>query len=265
MIDSWGCELEFGDVNRNLTLPKELGSWNYFETDIVNQREPYWGIAADPKGIDPPFGGEINTIPTETWQEQVEIIERLNQFFITNGCEPTVSCVSNTHIHAKVAHKHLDKLIKYTKRNQKFFVDFVYDKPLVPKTSVSYLHYDSGRLIEEQKFELMQQYGNCFELFGAGNINEGVLTNRYAINLQSLVYNGTIEFRCFRATLDKEQLANCFRICELFVLCAIKNGPDLKDISAIRSLQFPKLNYDDDLFKSWQKTRKPKTIERKRS
>jgi len=258
MINSWGCELEFGDVARSLVIPKELGSWNYFETDIVNQLEPYWGIAADPAGIDPAYGGEINTRPTETWLEQIKIIENLKKFFEENDCCPTISCVSNTHIHVKVDIKFLPKIINYTRHNQKFFVDLVYDKPLIPTTSVSYLHYDSGRLIEEQKFELLDQYGCSFDILKAGNTNENILTNRYAINFQSLIYNGTIEFRCFRATLDMEELANCFRICELFLTCALNNGPNLEFISVIKHLAFPKLNYDHRLYTSWESTKKPR-------
>jgi hypothetical protein len=262
MINSWGCELEFGDVDRNLTLPKELGSWNYFETDIVNQREPFWGIASDPNGIDPPFGGEINTRPTKTWKEQLVIIEKLIQFFIDNKCEPTVSCVSNTHVHANIGQNFrpmMDRLLDYTEKNQKFFVDLVYDKQFhvemeETQTALEYLNYDSGRLIEEQKFELLRKHKKFFDVFKIGkNSND-----RYAINFQSLKYNQTVEFRCFRATLDMKELANCFKICELFLTCALNNGPNLESISAIKHLAFPKLNYDHSLYTSWETTKKPR-------
>ena len=37
-ILSWGTELELGDVGKNIDIPHYLGSWEYFESDIVNQR-----------------------------------------------------------------------------------------------------------------------------------------------------------------------------------------------------------------------------------
>ena len=113
-------------------------------------------------------------------------------------------------------------------------------------------------MIEPQKFEILKQYGSNFDVLKAGNMVDGVFRNRYAINLQSLIYNETIEFRCFRATLDKEELTNCFKICELFLTCAFRDGPNLEMLQPIKKLKFPKLNYDHELFQSWEKTKKPR-------
>ncbi len=33
---TWGYEIEFGDINRNVDIPEHLGKWEYAETDIVN-------------------------------------------------------------------------------------------------------------------------------------------------------------------------------------------------------------------------------------
>jgi hypothetical protein len=33
---TFGYEIEFGDVNRRLTIPPDLGKWETAETDIVN-------------------------------------------------------------------------------------------------------------------------------------------------------------------------------------------------------------------------------------
>src|SRR5262245_49704664 len=100
---TWGCELELGDVRKDLVVPPNLGSWEYAETDIVNQRPPYRFVAADPLGKDPPVGGEINLTPTKVAQAQVEKIVRLLTFFRQAGQEPTVSpCVMEFHIHVHV-------------------------------------------------------------------------------------------------------------------------------------------------------------------
>ena len=60
------------DIDRRLNIPENLGKWEYCETDIINLYEPYKLIACDPLGINPPFGGEINTVPTKSWQNQVD-------------------------------------------------------------------------------------------------------------------------------------------------------------------------------------------------
>lgn len=70
---TFGYEIEFGDVNRRLTIPPELGKWETAETDIVNLRPPYALVACDPLGLVPPMGGEINTVPTLNWQAPQEV------------------------------------------------------------------------------------------------------------------------------------------------------------------------------------------------
>ena len=48
MIDlsksSWGYEIEWGDIDRRIKIPENLGSWEYAETDIVNLKEPFKGL-----------------------------------------------------------------------------------------------------------------------------------------------------------------------------------------------------------------------------
>ena len=77
---TWGMEIEWGDVDRRLEIPAHLGSWEYAETDIINLKEPYKNVCCDPLGLEPPFGGEINTKPTKTWQEQVDRYFELEQY-----------------------------------------------------------------------------------------------------------------------------------------------------------------------------------------
>ena len=77
---TWGYEIEWGDVDRRLTPPENLGKWEFAETDIVNIHEPFKYIACDPLGTDPYMGGEINTKPTATWREQVDRVMQLHDF-----------------------------------------------------------------------------------------------------------------------------------------------------------------------------------------
>ena len=75
---TYGFEIEWGDIDRNMPIPPELGAWEYCETDIINLREPYRGLGSDPKGVNPPVGGEINMKPTRTMEEQVDNIMKIH-------------------------------------------------------------------------------------------------------------------------------------------------------------------------------------------
>src|SRR5210317_1164910 len=79
---TYGYEIEWGDIDRRLTPPEELGTWEFAETDVVNIHEPFQYVACDPLGKDPYMGGELNTKPTATWQEQVDRVMKLHDFFV---------------------------------------------------------------------------------------------------------------------------------------------------------------------------------------
>ena len=81
---TWGYEIEWGDIDRRLEIPEHLGSWEYSETDIVNLNPPYQYVACDPRGESPPFGGEINTKPTSTWQDQADRVMELHDLFVAH-------------------------------------------------------------------------------------------------------------------------------------------------------------------------------------
>ena len=99
---TWGYEIEWGDVDRRLTPPENLGKWEYAETDIVNIHEPFKYIACDPLGTEPYMGGEINTKPTSTWNQQVDRIMEIHKFFTDAGNMPSASCVNHGHLHVFV-------------------------------------------------------------------------------------------------------------------------------------------------------------------
>ena len=128
---TYGYEIEWGDVDRRISIPDELGSWEFAETDIVNIHEPYRLVACDPLGVEPPFGGEINTKPTRTWEEQVDRIMQLHQLFVDAGNQPSASCVNHGHLHVFVPGlkddiDSLKLLTAYIKVNQKDTIEACY-------------------------------------------------------------------------------------------------------------------------------------------
>ena len=69
---TYGAEFEFADIRRDVELPKGA-TWNTKDYSIVSST----GIANDPKGKLYNLGGEINTVPTDNIEEQVEILYRI--------------------------------------------------------------------------------------------------------------------------------------------------------------------------------------------
>ena len=159
---TWGYEIEWGDVDRRLEIPEHLGSWEYSETDIVNLNPPYQYVACDPRGESPPFGGEINTKPTSTWQEQADRVMELHDLFVAHGDTPTASVVNHGHLHVFVPGlkddiASLKKLIAYVAENQEDTVETCYGfydhlEMKSTKGAKMYLKYDGGRQKTESQW-----------------------------------------------------------------------------------------------------------------
>lgn len=269
---SYGVELEWGDVDRRLQIPESLGSWEYCETDIINVNEPFKYIACDPLGIEPHFGGEINTMPTHTIKEQIEIISNIKKFFETNGNRPTPSSVSHTHVHVCVPGlindiDALKKLTEYVYKNQEQTVamcgKFV-DSPEITKNKAKmYLKYDGGRLLPEYMknniINLATDLPSFIKMHCAGK--DGVSMGRpfrYGINMYSLKHLGTIEFRFFRSSTDLEEIKSCLEFCKLFLLNALNDGDDVKTILGNNTFKFPEFKFNEPEYQGWLKTKYPK-------
>lgn len=269
MINSWGFELEVGDVRKSLRIPQQFGKWEYAERDIVNSLPPYKGICADPLGFNPPVGGEINLVPTSTYTEQVLKIMQLLQFLRSSGETPTVPPTSHSHIHVHVEGlendiEKLKKLTRYIKENQKDFVETVYKyreiPGILPKAN-TYLKLDGGKLMPNWMCDNIVEKANNFNDFiriqccGKDGVSMG-RPIRYAINTYCLKHTKTIEFRCFRGTDNRELLTNCFYAVAMFMYCAL--GDQTKFIETKATLlEYPNMQYDKELFQGWIDTKKP--------
>jgi len=276
MIDlskcTWGYEIEWGDINRNIKIPEELGSWEYAETDIININEPYKYIACDPLGLEPKFGGEINTKPTKSWNQQITNIFKLHDIFLKEGNKPTAGCVNHGHLHVHIPGlkdniECLKKLIKYIKQYQKLIVDVCYqyyDYPNIKKhKGKMYLKYDGGRLMPDYMCDNIINLATDFDSFiklhcaGKDGISMG-RPFRYAINTYCLKHTNTIEFRCFRSTIKKEEIIDQFKFVEKFLECAFFTNQPIHEIFQANDYKFPKFYFDEKEFSGWIKTKYPK-------
>jgi hypothetical protein len=303
---TWGLELEFGDIPRDLLIPPELGSWEYFETDVVNQLGIYRSIACDPMGINPPVGGEINTVPTASIDDQIKLVRDLLLFFESNGYDPTTSCVSNTHVHVHVPGfhetfiKNSRKLLVFMLKHQTQMLSETYAFDADPRmrdtnTALEYLTQDSGRLIDINKvYQILRSATSPERFYDMYEIDKQDPSKRYAINLMPLRYESrTIEFRCFRSTKNLKQLQDIMRFCYAFLTEALNDtwskhlwtsiDPDSPenlelfklalefdkhrskvDLFSNRDYDFPRLDYDHELYLGWESTKYSPDFNRKK-
>lgn len=266
---SYGYEAEWGDVNRQLQIPTDLGSWEYSECDIVNERDPYKNIACDPLGVSPPFGGEINTVPTIGWQVQVDKIMQLKQFFIDNGCEPTAGSINHGHIHIHVPRLKEDpdalkRLVTYIRDNQDEAISRIYPyKQLKQHKEFGKIYQAFGgqRRMPEVKsnnlIDNMTDFNSFIHLFTHGAVNKDNICTpmRYAINLYSLRHINTVEFRHFRSSTNRRELESSFNYVELFMDAALNNGPSVKEILDSNVFIFPPMKFDVESIRGWMATK----------
>jgi hypothetical protein len=267
---TWGYEIEWGDVDRRLTPPEHLGKWEFAETDIVNIHEPFKYIACDPLGTDPYMGGEINTKPTATWQQQVDRVMELHQFFVDAGNQPSASCVNHGHLHVFVPGlkndiEALKRLIAYIKANQADTIEACYGfyengQMKNAKGAKMYLKYDGGREMPEYMCDniinLATDFEHFIKLHAAGK--DGVSMGRpfrYAINTYCMKHTGTIEFRCFRSSTKREEIESQFRFAEKFIDAALNGGPSVKEILEADTYTFPPFVWDLNEYVGWEKTK----------
>lgn len=269
---TWGMEIEWGDVPRDIKIPEHLGAWEFSERDIINLREPYKYVCADPLGTNPPMGGEINTKPTRTWQEQVTRYFELKKFFEDLGHEPTVAATCHTHIHCFVPGLKddiaaLKRLTKYIKENQDITIDRVYgfyetNQMKGAKGAKMYLKFDGGRAIPDYMTDniinLATDFPSFIKMHAAGK--DGVSMGRpfrYAINMYALKHIGTIEFRLFRGSLKENEVASCFRFVQDFLDAALNDGKPVEELFQENQYTFPPMQWDLNQFLGWEKTKHP--------
>lgn len=259
---TYGYELEIGDVYRSTPIPAHLGTWGEASEDIINLLPPYELRPMDPLGIDPPVGGEINTTPTKTWHEQVEKISEILEYFRMLGQTPTVSCISGGQTHVGVPNLITDipsikKLARYIRRNQLLVKTIM--MPLPNDFNCPYMDESEGCLIPDEIFNIIEHH--LTRLSDLDKMRQRALTHelplRYMINIHSLYCNRTIEFRCFKATLNLQEISDAFRFSEQFINAALNDGPDVSELLEQHSYKFAPHNFDKELFKIWYTTKYP--------
>lgn len=270
---TYGYELEMSDVPKAFPVPPNLGKWEWSELDIVNTLPPYRGVCADPFGVDPPVGGEINTMPTLGWQAQYDRVLEIIDLFTQSGFPPVFSCSTCNHVHVHVPGllddiSALRRLTTYVYRNQETAVRYIWafqqypDMKLAPSSAVTWMKYIGGTLMPEWVYRNLMRATTPQEWADARMLRKDGIKGihrvaRYAINLFSLIYDSrTVEFRIFRGSGSPRHLASMFAFTEQFMDAALNDGPSVYAILFERGnkFEFPPFVWDLELMTGWANT-----------
>ena len=271
---TYGFEIEWGDIDRNMPIPPELGAWEYCETDIINLREPYRGLGSDPKGVNPPVGGEINMMPTRTMEEQVDNIMKIHDLFVAHGTPPTTGCVNHGHLHIHVPGltediDALKRLSLYLRDNQHMTIDRCYQFRVMPnmemtKTAKTYLKHDGGRIMPDwlatNLGTIPVDFDDWIRVHCCGKDAKTLSRPfRYGIHTYALKNSKTIEFRCFRSSIDRQEILDSFRFATDWIDAALNNGPDVQELFLMNDYKFPPFEYDHEMYLAWENTKYERT------
>jgi hypothetical protein len=151
-------------------------------------------------------------------------------------------------------------------KNQEEIFDFVYpyNYCIVPPDADSkikrYLKNDGSRKMPYWLIGNILKYVNDFdgfiEMFRKGIDGKvAIRPVRYGINLYSLKNTQTIEFRCFRGSLKKKELLDCFTFVEEFILHSLNDEFIFEDIKYGKEWNFPPMVYSKEQADGWLTTK----------
>jgi hypothetical protein len=237
----------------------------------LNLHGEYALRAVDPLGIDPPVGGEINTKPTATWSQQVDRVMEIKKLFTDAGHQPTASLVNHGHIHVCVPGlkddvEALKRLVKYIGENQALTVERCYgfyddpDMKGAAKGAKTYLKHDGGRQMPAYMVDnicnLAEDFDHFIKLHAAGK--DGISMGRpfrYAINTYCMKHTGTVEFRCFRSSTERVEIASQFAFVEAFMDAALNGGCSVQEIFEGGNYAFPPYEWNREHWDAWVATK----------
>lgn len=290
---SFGCELEWSDIDRSIDIPKELGSWEGpkiagrytgSEIDIVNTRGKWRGHGTCPLAMKCPVGGEIHVNPSKTVDSQfIRILRILDLFPVVD-----VACTNHGHIHVGVPGllddlETLKNIFRYTRLNEKDLIHACvgYSKEEAQEVrnakleewSESYLLCGDGKQINPELYEQVEKAKTVDDVLYLlktipaldyfADTQQSVSTensHRTAVNLYNLTRMETIEFRIFRASINPVEIYSSLKFVERYMEEAVKGekGKPVLDILRENEYKFAQLNFEKDLVKGWEKTRASK-------
>jgi GNAT superfamily N-acetyltransferase len=267
---SFGAELEFSNIPKSKEIPADLGQWEYSELDIINTKGEFANICADPRGVEPPVGGEINTIPSKNFVDQVDKIMQIIELFENDDIDIGITAHTHIHVHVDGLEEDMEalrRLLSYIYDNQEIAINacYKYNEKIIPEDKQfskirRYLKFDGGRPLPEWFKNNILEHSNDFTEF-SNSSQWGIKKypikryQRYYVNLHSLRTSKTIEFRCFRGTLNKQEYLDMFAFAQEFILNALNGGKSVIKILEENDYSFPVMKFDPDQALGWEATK----------
>lgn len=239
---TFGVEHEWADWPTSRPLPPGFGR-DRKERTIVNSS----GVACDPRDELHDLGGEITTPPTETIEEQVELLGVLRARYP----EATVNYRSCLHVHVRIPGlrenlEALKRISVYTHRELPPALPFLapFERPVRrgpgdeagEEYSLALRAFDHllrlrRRLLSETTLDRQLAATTVDEFFDAEapKAEDGRplhhLQPRTAVNLRQLRDTDTVEFRHYAGTLDPDELDAALRWARGYLVAAILGAP----------------------------------------
>jgi len=264
---TFGAEYEFGDVWLT-DLPDGL-TWNRKDYSVVSST----GIANDPKGLIYKRGGEINSRPSESLEEQILMFEKL----LVMHPEASVNHRTNLHLHVRVPGlsedlASLKRLLKYIDTHQSEIYEVIEPIPVPSlgdfspeelrgarkrfnRRKVSHQYkVPKNRVQAALKAETVQEFLAAHAPTSQSGEPAWGLTTRAGINLLQIKETDTIEFRHFTCTRSPRKLLSCFIWVKNFIPMALENAP-VSELLSSSDCDFPPFApYNDSMEKGYSYT-----------
>jgi len=270
---TYGCEYELADWDTGKGWLEELGFKRDPEPNIGNTN----GIAADPSLKSYRFGGEINTPPSDTPEEQLKLLDQFLKLH-TNAV-PTYR--SGLHVHIRVPGLTRKNRLPWLKKIQRFISQNIEVYPLIDsmpepmrdESGEDYVeerrrwnwmkmsHWTKIPLNRVERQMCAKSVDEFFELeVPTSKDRKKVLWHaqpRAAINLRQLKQTDTIEFRHFTMSTDFDEVLTAIEWCRDYLELALSGGGAGDGVKLYESQyagrRFPTLS--DYPFAAWKERR----------
>ena len=255
---TYGAEIEWVDTDRTLEIPDWCGKWDEKDSTLVNSN----GHANDPTLKTCKLGGEINTKPTETIAEQIEIVSHLKDVL-----KPNNNYRCNLHVHIGIEGLKddlpaLKSLFQYTLDNQDYIFDEMlpYTRPTIEEFPDPVDFDLAKRFYRQQRYWAKsrvpmtrvpgilnakdpKEFYDCHFHWNEEQQRRqySIAIVRAGINIRSLFKHNTVEFRIWTGTTDPEQVRDCFLFAHDYMVSGLYNhSRTAKTIYETGTWNFPK-------------------------
>lgn len=209
---TFGIEFEYADVDKsNVVLPQGF-TWNGEEFITLTTGKRATASAR--------YGGEINTPPLEMKEDSVRKLS--DMLSSVKECGARCTWATSIHVHIFVGDLDIEEIkrmyylsyyaCEYIKRYCNFGA-WNEIPSLIPSPTINYVN----ALRDKDSIEGM------FTVF-VNNLNKGYV--RHLVNIGSVMRRGTVEFRCFNASLDIDEVMAAVEFAYRYVNYARNHSED---------------------------------------